>query len=143
MSSSCCCSCSCSANSAEKEVRKALDTWVAAVASGSAEAVTKLYVTDVDDLDDAVLLPTLSGVICDTHPKRLDYFKHFTAKFPQGKIDEVHTRVLGNVAINSGHYTFTFKDGTSAAARFSFVYAKTLQGWMIVDHHSSLVPAGH
>jgi uncharacterized protein (TIGR02246 family) len=130
--SSCCCSVDKSA-----DVKNTLETWLKTVGSGSAEAVTKLYA------DEAVLLPTLQGKVCDTAASRLDYFKHFTAKIPQGKIDEIRSRVLGDIAINSGHYTFTFKDGTSAAARFSFVYKKTPQGWMIIDHHSSLVPAGH
>ncbi|MGE4351406.1 MAG: nuclear transport factor 2 family protein [Bdellovibrionales bacterium] len=138
-SGACCCS---NQNTPEmEEVKEALNVWLKAVASGGPDGVMTLY------MDNAVLLPTLSGVVCDTPAKRLDYFKVFTANENlQGTIDEIHTRVYGDIAINTGHYTFTFKkDGqdVTAPARFSFVYKKTQLGWMIVDHHSSLVPAGH
>lgn len=142
--SSCCSSSCCCSNPDTKEVQEvqeALNTWLKAVSSGGPDAVMTLYA------DNAVLLPTLSSVICDTPAKRLDYFKHFTANENlQGKIDEIHTRVIGDVAVNSGHYTFTFKkngEPVSAAARFTYVYKKTSFGWMIVEHHSSLQPAGH
>ena len=141
--SSCCSSCCCSnAETPEMlEVKEALNTWLKAVSSGTPDAVMTLYA------DNAVLLPTLSPVICDTPAKRLDYFKVFTANEKlQGKIDELHTRVHGDIGVNSGHYTFTFiKNGqpVSAAARFTYVYKKTPLGWMILEHHSSLQPAGH
>lgn len=142
--SSCCSSCCCSEKKESPEVKEVQDvfnTWLNAVSTGSPDAVMTLYA------DDAVLLPTLSGTICNTPAKRLEYFKHFTANENlKGTINELHTRVLGDVAVNSGHYTFTFKkDGkdVSAAARFTYVYKKTPLGWMIIEHHSSLVPAGH
>jgi len=53
-------------------------------------------------------------------------------------------RVYGNTAINTGYYTFNYvKDGKPAAipARYSFVYVKQGGKWLIVDHHSSAVPA--
>jgi uncharacterized protein (TIGR02246 family) len=122
-------------------VKEALNTWLKAVASGGPDAVMTLYA------DDAVLLPTLAPGVHANPAKRLEYFKVFTANENlQGKIDELHTRVFGDVGINSGLYTFSFKKNgqdVSAAARFSFVYKKTALGWLIVDHHSSLVPAGH
>jgi len=137
MSSSCSSSCCCCSADPSMEAKMALDTWIKAVASGSTDSVLKLYA------EESVLLPTLEGRVCDTTDKRRAYFDHFTAKLPQGKINAIRSRVMGDIAINSGHYTFTFKDGSSAAARFSFVYKKTPQGWMIVDHHSSLMPSGH
>lgn len=136
--SSCCCSCSCDST---KDVEQSLQTWLKAVSSGTPDAVMKLYAND------AVLLPTLAEGVRNTPEKRLDYFKVFTAKPQlQGKIDELHTRVFGDMAINSGLYTFSYShDGhtESAPARFTFVYKKTQDGWTIVEHHSSLVPAGH
>ncbi len=139
-SSSACCCCSDPSHQV-REVQETLNTWLKAVSSGSPDAVMTLYT------DDAVLLPTLSPVLCDNPAKRLDYFKVFTAKQNlKGKIDDIRTRVYGDMAINSGHYTFSFtQDGkeTSAPARFTFVYKKTALGWMIVEHHSSLLPAGH
>jgi len=144
MSSCCSHSCCCGSHkpsTEEQEVKEVFNTWLKAVSTGSPDAVMTLYA------DDAVLLPTLSGEICNTPEKRLGYFKHFTAKKElRGVIDALNTRVLGDVAVNSGHYTFTFKkDGqlASAPARFTYVYKKTPLGWMIIEHHSSLVPVGH
>ncbi len=139
-SSGCCC-CGQDNSKDVKDVQEAFNIWLKAVSTGSSDAVETLY------MDDAVLLPILSPVICDDPAKRHDYFKGFTANQNlKGKIDELHTRVLGDVAVNSGHYTFTFtKDGkeVTVPARFTYVYKKTALGWMIVEHHSSLAPAGH
>ncbi len=55
-------------------------------------------------------------------------------------IDEANVRVFGQVAINSGIYTFTFKDGAVVQARFTFVYRWNGSRWMIVEHHSSQMP---
>ena len=133
--------CGSSQHAAEvKEVQAALDTWLKAVSTGSPDAVMALYG------DDAILIPTLAPDMHETAAKRLAYFKLFTANENlQGKVNELHTRVFGDIAINSGLYTFTFKkDGreVTVSARFSFVYKKTPHGWMIVDHHSSMVPTG-
>jgi hypothetical protein len=53
-------------------------------------------------------------------------------------------RVYGNTAINTGYYTFSYvKDGQprTIPARYSFVYVKQGGKWLIVDHHSSAMPA--
>ena len=91
-----------------------------------------------------MLLPTLSPKVADTPELRKDYFDVFTAKQNlRGAVNEEHIRVYGLFAVNSGLYTFTYtKNGqmVSVPARFSFVYHKTPQGWMIIDHHSSKLP---
>lgn len=53
-------------------------------------------------------------------------------------------RVYGDTALNSGYYTSSdVKDGEtkSLPARYSFTFAKSDKGCVIVDHHSSAVPA--
>ena len=59
-------------------------------------------------------------------------------------LGEQKPRVFGNVAVNTGYYTFSdVIDGKKATftARFSFVYKRNSNGiWLIVDHHSSAVP---
>jgi hypothetical protein len=53
-------------------------------------------------------------------------------------------RVYGNTAVNTGYYTFSYtKDGETKTipARYSFTYVKDGDTWVIVDHHSSSVPA--
>lgn len=123
---------------AEKEISQVFDQWMAAVGTGSSDAVMKLYA------EDAVLLPTLSGKVCNTPELRKEYFDEFTAKPNlKGVVVESHIRVFGGMAVNSGLYTFSYtKDGATVVvpARFSFVYHKYPQGWLIVDHHSSRMP---
>lgn len=123
---------------AEQQIQKALDTWLAAVSTGSSDAVMKLYATD------AVLLPTLLPKVYNTPELRKEYFNFFTARENlKGTVNEQHIRVFGNIAVNSGFYTFTFTEKdkiVTVPARFSFVYQKTPQGWLIVDHHSSRLP---
>jgi hypothetical protein len=47
--------------------------------------------------------------------------------------------------VNTGYYTFSGpgREGLPAAraARYTFVYANRDGKWMIVDHHSSFMPA--
>lgn len=122
----------------EKEIHQVFTNWLKAVSSGKPELVEKLYAQD------AVLLPTLSPKVHNTPELRKEYFSHFATKPNlKGKINEEHIRVYGDIAVNSGLYTFSFtKDGATVEvpARYSFVYHKTPKGWMIIDHHSSKLP---
>ena len=45
-----------------------------------------------------------------------------------------------NMLQDAGLYSFTFADGTSAEARYSFVYILENGEWKISHHHSSLQP---
>ena len=65
----------------------------------------------------------------------------FLAKQPQGVIDESNVRFLADdLVINSGVYTFTFKDGATVQARFTYVYRQSGGRWLITEHHSSAMP---
>tara|TARA_B100000424_G_C22931914_1_gene495741 strand:+ start:886 stop:1254 length:369 start_codon:yes stop_codon:yes gene_type:complete len=111
------------------------DDWNKALQTGNSDEVVKLYDKN------AILLPTLSPQVRHSHEEIKDYFVHFLAKKPIGKINESNIRIFGNLAINSGIYTFNFKDGSSAQARFTYVYKKVDENnWIIVEHHSSLLP---
>ena len=110
------------------------EVWNNALQTGDPKKVAKLYETN------AILLPTVSNKVRHNHEEIADYFVHFLAKGPVGKIDESNVRTFGDVAINSGVYTFTFKDGSSVQARFSYVYRWNGQEWRIIEHHSSAMP---
>jgi uncharacterized protein (TIGR02246 family) len=111
------------------------DDWNKALQTGNSDEVVKLYDKN------AILLPTLSPQVRHSHEEIKDYFVHFLAKKPIGKINESNIRIFGNLAINSGIYTFNFKDGSSAQARFTYVYKKVDENnWIIIEHHSSLLP---
>jgi uncharacterized protein (TIGR02246 family) len=121
-------------------VAAATQAWVNAMMSRDPERVVALYDAE------AVLWGTVSPTIRDSPTSIRDYFKALPTSPPEFKavIGEQRVRVYGDTAINSGTYTFTsVRDGkpTTTPARFSFVYRNRDGRWMIVDHHSSAVPA--
>lgn len=116
------------------EITALFDSWNQALQTRDPKAVAALYETN------AILLPTVSNKVRHNHEEIEDYFVHFLAKGPAGKIDESNVRVFGQLAINSGIYTFGFEDGASVQARFTFVYRWNGQQWMIIEHHSSQMP---
>lgn len=119
----------------KNEISELLNLWNRAVLSGDPVKVLECYA------DDAVLLPTLSSRVRDNHEGILDYFEHFLSGKPEGKIVEQNVRIYGNSAVNSGLYNFFMREeGIEISARFTFVYRKSDEGWLIVEHHSSLQP---
>lgn len=118
----------------EKEVASMFDRWNESLQTGNAKTVSENY------LSDAVLLPTLSNQVRLTDEERIHYFEAFLAKKPVGHIDSRTIRIGCNKAIDTGTYTFTFKDGSKAAARYTFTYAWNGEKWLISTHHSSAMP---
>lgn len=93
----------------------------------------------------AVLWGTLSpSIITSAQDVRAYFERAFSGDLPPTvALDGARTRRFGDVAVSSGGYTLLFwVDGVPRRmpARFSFTYRKTNAGWLIVDHHSSLVP---
>ena len=116
------------------EITALFEQWNRALQTGDPKQVAALYATD------AILLPTVSNKVRHNHNEIEDYFVNFLAKGPQGKIDESNVRIFDDIAINSGVYTFTFKDGAKVQARFTYVYRWIGQCWLIIEHHSSAMP---
>jgi len=110
------------------------EEWNEAIQSGSPETVTALYEYN------AILLPTVSNKVRHNHKEIEDYFSHFLAKKPVGKINESNIRIFGDIAINSGIYTFTLNEGNPVTARYTYVYRWNGQQWKIIEHHSSQMP---
>jgi hypothetical protein len=126
---------------ARREILAAMDQWIDAVTRGVSDApdrALELYAPE------AVLWATFSPHIRATPVQIRDYFAQFTALSNlKATVTDPHIRIYGDVAVNSGGYTFQYeKDGElhTVPARYSFTYVKKPEGWMIVDHHSSLVP---
>ena len=116
------------------EITSLFDEWNNALQTGEPKKVVALYESN------AILLPTVSNQVRHNHEEIEDYFVHFLAKGPKGEINEANVRIFGQLAINSGVYTFTFKDGSTVQARYTFVYRWNGERWMIVEHHSSQMP---
>ncbi|MBN2723134.1 MAG: SgcJ/EcaC family oxidoreductase [Deltaproteobacteria bacterium] len=119
----------------EQSVIKSLfEKWNDALKTCDPGEVVKLYKPS------AILLPTMSNKVRHTPSEIKDYFVHFLSNKPEGKIIESNIRIFGDIAINSGLYSFKFSDETVTDARFTFVYEKTNDDWLIIEHHSSQMP---
>ena len=116
------------------EILSLFDRWNGALQTGDPNQVVKEYAPD------AILLPTVSNKVRHNHAEIKDYFDHFLAKGPKGTIDESNIRQFGDIAINSGIYTFDFANGEKVTARYTFVYQKLDGEWKIAEHHSSALP---
>ena len=123
-------------NMSDSHIAALFEEWNTALKIGEPKNVTALYESN------AILLPTISNQVRHNHEEIEGYFIHFLAKGPKGVINESNIRTFGNIAINSGIYTFTFSDGNSVQARFTYVYRWNGQRWLIVEHHSSALPEG-
>lgn len=129
--------------SPEQLVQKAYYNWCASIAKakGDAREMVKYYAPN------AILLPTLSSeVLLNTDGGLNAYFAQLTSyKDIQCQPKKLLTRMYGDfVAVNAGLYDFSFvdKEGKPQTlySRFTFVYEKFGNKWLIVSHHSSVKP---
>jgi uncharacterized protein (TIGR02246 family) len=124
----------------KEDVAAATQAWIDAMNSHDAERVAALYDPE------AVLWGTKSPALRDSPAAVRDYFNILRTVPASYKVvlGEQRIRVYGVIALNSGTYTFSeVRDGKTITrpARFSFVYRNRDGRWLIVDHHSSAVPA--
>lgn len=122
---------------AQAEIRALFTIWNDALQTRDPDAVARLYSAD------AILLPTVSNKVRHDHAEIRDYFVTFLAKQPRGVMNESNVREFGDLAIDSGVYTFDLtSDGatTQVPCRYTFVYRREADGWKIVEHHSSAMP---
>lgn len=131
------------------EIRKLTERWLYTInhrMGPEPEKVTaELYARQ------GILVGTLAEEIYKGRTEIEQYFKHFFTKPGlRGEISTRHEsyvqlfRSHPGIAINSGMYTFFWKEGNVEKphlARFTFVYEQQANGyWLIVNHHSSLQP---
>ena len=111
-----------------------IDRWLQAVNNHAVTVVCELYA------EDAILLPTLSDIICDTPERIRQYFEFFLARPGlAARLSSCYVQEYSEVKIDSGIYEFNWQEGEatkSARARFTFV----IRDGRIVEHHSSLAP---
>ena len=123
----------------KEEVAAATAKWAELFTDDNPDTILVLYDKN------AVLWGTLSPKRRDDPDAVRDYFVKAYVALPQHKVSfgDQLIRVYGNTAINTGYYTFTYvKDGEakSLPSRYSIVYVKKGKKWLIVDHHSSVMP---
>ena len=118
----------------ESDILKLFEEWNQALQTGDPKQVAALYA------EDGILLPTISNKVRHNHEEIADYFVQFLEMSPFGKLDEANVRLFGDIAINSGVYTFTLNGTDKVQARYTFVYQWNGERWLIAEHHSSAMP---
>lgn len=115
------------------------DLWAKALLTKDPKKVAELY------SQDSTFHPTVSGKFKKGSFGAEEYFEHFLAKNPEGKITEEKVHSLGSDSyLHSGLYDFEVDNSEgreNVNARFSFVWRKDPSGqWKIIHHHSSVKP---
>ena len=118
----------------KREILALFEHWNNAIKTKEPRRVIELYAHN------AVLLPTISNNVCHSHEEMEKYFTDFLTREPVGELDETNISIFNDIAMNSGLYTFSFKDGSKVQARFTFVYQWNGKSWKIIKHHSSQMP---
>jgi uncharacterized protein (TIGR02246 family) len=118
----------------DKEIAALFDRWNASLKTGEPKKVVANYASK------SILLPTVSNKPRLTAAEKEDYFEHFLEKKPVGKIDFRSIEIDCNSAIDAGLYTFTYADGSTTKARYTYTYKWDGKQWLITSHHSSAMP---
>src|SRR5947199_10345222 len=123
----------------KEDVSAATQAWADAVNGKDVERILAVYDAE------AVLWGTVSPTLRDSPAAIREYFTPGATR-PNSKVAlrEQRVRVYGNIAINTGYYTFSDirdRQPVTTPARFSFGYRQRDGRWLILDHHSSRVPA--
>ncbi|HXU41749.1 MAG TPA: SgcJ/EcaC family oxidoreductase [Burkholderiales bacterium] len=129
------------ATSVHEQIAAATAAWVDAFNKRDAARIAQMYDPE------AVIWGTDAQRLAAGPSAIAEYFKSLAA--PQrvpvtAAIGEQRIRVYGDTAIDTGTYTFwVTRDGKQepVPARYSLVYRNHEGKWLIVDHHSSRVPA--
>lgn len=121
----------------DAQIAALFDRWNASLLTGDPAKVVANYA------ERSILLPTLSNQPRLTPAEKADYFHHFLADGPSGRIDLRSIERGCNTAVDAGLYTFSFaKTGAKASGRYTFTYRWDGTQWLITSHHSSLMPEG-
>ena len=118
----------------EDDVRTAGQAWASGISKGDPDYMVSLYA------DDAMLHGTVSPVVREGHALIREYFAALSSPPTMSFVEPQHIRVYGDVAVNTGNYETKIGDNPPAKLRYSFVYHKVGDVWLIVDHHSSRMP---
>jgi uncharacterized protein (TIGR02246 family) len=120
------------------QVAAATAAWRAAYDSRDPARIVAMYDSE------AVLWGTTAKTVAPNPTAIAEYFKD-AGQRPNARVafGEQHIRLYGDVAVNTGYYTFSdVRNGqaVSRPARFTMVFRNRDGKWLIVGHHSSLVP---
>ena len=124
-------------NATRDTIAALFDRWNDTLKSGDPKQVVANYA------EQSILLPTISNTPRLTPAEKEDYFVQFLQSQPSGVIDLSQIEISGDIAVDSGVYTFTMgASGAVVKARYTFVYKCDGANWLIISHHSSAMPEG-
>ena len=119
-------------------IAEAMEDWERGFSSSAIDNILALYA------EDACLWGTLSPVQRTGPAAIRDYFEQaFVYQNRKVIFNSSNIRCYGDMAVSSGAYTFSFdRDGEKQVipSRFSILYARRDEKWLIVEHHSSVMP---
>ena len=119
----------------QKAVSDLLVAWKNALASGSAEKVADLYAPD------AVLLPFNTNDIRTGRPDLVDYYERFLLNYPVARVEQQRVDIPDtHTATDTGVLSFVLhQEGKEPVvrARYTVMYAKAGDKWLIINHHLS------
>ena len=118
------------------DVRERAQYWVDNIGKGDPDAMVALYHPE------AILHGTTSPVLRQGHTRIREYFAGITPdlQLTMAFQEPMHIRVHGDTAVNTGFYSTRIGDNDPIPLRYSFVYLKSGDEWLIIDHHSSRLP---
>ena len=127
-----------STTEAESAIRAATHHWATAF-NTCKEPVASLYDAG------ALLWGTVSTSLLSEQEPVVQYFASTCGPMPKPTVElgQFVVRSYGDTGISAGVYTFTVFPGgqqRSAPARFAFTFRRSGEKWLIVSHHSSLLP---
>jgi len=121
----------------QNSIQRVTDEWAKTLNAHDPIKVAALY-------DESFILYATLKTRINTMEGLVQYFTDLVKRDSFKVVfNEQSIRVYGATAVNSGIYTFSYKENGKVkelVARFTFVYALTPAGWKIVDHHSSVLP---
>ena len=122
-----------------KDLMAALDGWAQAFVLENPETILACYAPD------ALLWGTLSPRLRETPAEIRSYFERVFA-FGRRSVcfHDANIRFYGPVGLATGAYTFSWDiegQRQRVPARYSIAWVRGDGRWLIVDHHSSVMPA--
>jgi uncharacterized protein (TIGR02246 family) len=126
------------ANVPGTEITALLDQWNAALQTQQPALVAQLYSPR------ALFLPISSDSVYAGRASIESYLTDFLKLKPQVKVLERYIEIFnGDTAVDAGKYQINLvKDGQNQTimARYSITYKNIGSQWLIISHHSSVMP---
>lgn len=118
------------------DIRARAEFWAESFDNGDPDLMVSLY------SEEAILHGTASPVLRKGTTLIREYFSGAGSNPPRMFfIEPMHIRIFGDIALNTGNYAVQLEESSEPIVlRYSMVYRKLGDQWLIIDHHSSLLP---